>query len=94
MQSQRFYLVTGMVNLYKATVLSYAEYRTADIYHGCDTVLVPLNKLQDSFVAELGFSCQDALLHFNLAPLECPRGMAMLELIHRCVIGRRPKNFI
>ena len=82
-----------MVNLYKAKVLSYAEYRTAAIYHYCDTVLVPLNKLQDSFLAELGLSCQDALLHFNLAPLECRRDMAMLGLIHRCVIGRGPEHF-
>ena len=93
MRSQRFHSVTGMVNLYNAKVRSYAEYRIAAIYHDCDTVLVPLNDLQYRFWAELELSCQDALLHFNLAPLEGRRDMAMLGLIHRCVIGRGPEHF-
>ena len=33
LRAQRYNTVTGMMNLYKAKVLSYAEYRTAAIYH-------------------------------------------------------------
>ena len=35
----------------------------------------------------------DALVHFNLAPLQCRRDMAMLGVIHRCVIGKGPAHF-
>ena len=79
--------------MYKAKVLSYAEYRTAATYHACDTAISPLNRLQDSFLAELGISREDALLEYNLAPLESRRDIAMLGLIHRCTLGNGPLHF-
>ena len=82
-----------MVHMYKAKVLSYAEYRTAAIYHACDTAISQLNRLQDSFLAELGISREDALLEYNLAPLERRRDIAMLGLIHRCTLGNGPEHF-
>ena len=93
MRAQRFNSILGMVNLYKAKVLSYTEYRTAAICNACDTALSPLDKLQNNFLAELGVSCQDALMHFNLAPLQCRRDIAMLGLVHRCVLGKLPAHF-
>ena len=93
MRARRFHSTTAMVHMYNAKVLSYGEYRTAAIYHACDTAISPLNRLQDSFLAELGISREDALLEYNLAPLESRRDIAMLGLIHRCTLGNGPLHF-
>ena len=45
------------------------------------------------FVRECGLSDEDALLHFNLGPLEAHRDIAMLGLMHRSVLGCSPRNF-
>ena len=45
MRARRFHYTTAMVHMYTAKVLSYAEYKTAAIYHACDTAISPLNKL-------------------------------------------------
>ena len=82
-----------LVNLYKSQLISYLEYRTAAIYHACNTVLAPLDSFQERFLSELGISDADALCHFNLAPLRCRRDIAMLGLIHRCALGKGPEHF-
>ena len=79
--------------MYKSQLLSYLEYRTAAIYHACDTILAPLDKFQDRFLKELGISAEDALFHFNLAPLQCRRDMAMLGMLHRTALGKGPDHF-
>ena len=35
---------------------------------------------------------EDALLHFNLAPLQSRRDMAMLGLLHRTALGKGPEH--
>ena len=90
---RRYHSVAGMILLYKAKVLSFVEYRTAAIYNACDTAIAPLNRLQEIFLAELGLSSEDALLEFNLAPLESRRDIAMLGVIHRCGLGKGPEHF-
>ena len=81
------------MNLYKSQLLSYVEYRTAAIYHACDSMLAPLNNFQDEFLRELGISPEDALVHFNLAPLWSSRDMAMMGVLHRAAIGKGPEHF-
>eukprot|EP00969_Alexandrium_andersonii_P115912 5125751-Alexandrium_andersonii.AAC.1 len=58
-----------MVQLYKAHVLSYVEYRTAAVAHAATSVLAPLGNLQRRFLRELGVTEEEALLRFGLAPL-------------------------
>ena len=77
-----------LANLYKSQLISYLECRTAATYHACNTVLAPLDSVQEKFLSELGRSDADALCHFNLAPLKGRRGVAMLGLIHRCALGK------
>ena len=92
LRTARFLTDGELVNLYKSQLLSYLEYRTTAIYHACDSILAPLNKFQDKFLAELGISAEDALFHFNLAPLTCMRDMAMLGLIHRGTLAKGPNH--
>ena len=79
--------------MYKSQLLSYLEYRTAAIYHACDSILAPLDKFQVRFLNELGISAGDALFHCNLAPLQCRRDMAMLGVLHRTALGKGPDHF-
>ena len=81
-----------LVNLYKSQLLSYLKYRTAGIYHACDTVLAPLNSFQTRFLSMIGISKEDAMFHFNLAPPSCRRNIAMLGLLHRCALGKGPEH--
>ena len=92
-RSARFFTDSELVNLYKSQLLSYLEYRTAAIYNACDSRLAPLDKFQDKFLRELGISAEDALMHFNLAPLKSRRDMAMLGVLHRTALGKGPDHF-
>ena len=69
-------------------MLSYIEYKTAAIYHATQGELSIIDRIQAGFLRELGISENDALLHFNLAPLHTRRDIAMLGVIHRAAIGR------
>ena len=97
LRSRAFYSTDKMVGLWKAHILSFIEYRTPGIFHAADSHLSRVDALQTGFLHELGLSEFDALLHFRLAPLSTRRDIAMLGLIHRCVLGLGPahfKNFI
>ena len=94
MRSARFFTDSELVNLYKSQLLSYLEYRTAAIYHACDSILAPLYQFQDKFLRELGISAEDALMHFDLAPLQSRRDIAMLGLLHRTALGKGPNHFL
>ena len=93
LRTQKFFNDGELVNLYKSNLLSYLEYRTAAIYHACDSVLERFDKFQDRFLRELGISLEDGLMYFHLAPLRCRRDIAMLGIIHRCVLGKGPAQF-
>ena len=52
-----------MLSLWKSNVLSFIEYRTPGIFHAATSVLDPVDRLQTSFLREMGVSDFDALLH-------------------------------
>ena len=93
MRSRAFYSTDKMVGLWKAHVLSFIEYRTAGIFHAADSHLCRVDALQSVFLHDLGLSEFDALLHFRLAPLSTRRDIAILGIIHRCVLGLGPAHF-
>ena len=69
------------------------EYRTAAVYHATDTVLEPLNSVQNKLLRAVGCTDREALLYWNLAPLETRRDIAMLGVLHRTVLGKVPAHF-
>ena len=93
LRAQRYNTVTGIMNLYKAKVLSYAEYRTAAIYHSSVSSLEAVDQVQRSFLKDIGVDELSAFMSFNLAPLSLRRDIAMLCLIHRTVLGLGPQHF-
>ena len=94
LRAQRFYSTVGMIQLYKSKVLSYAEYRTSAIFHGCPSTLKRIDNVQDRFLEELGVEEFIAFTVFNLAPLRLRRGIAMLGVIHRAILGQSLQQFM
>ena len=62
------------------------EASTGAIYHASDSVLARLDRLQDRFASEIGLTEKTAFLKFNLAPLCLRRDIAMLGMLHKCVL--------
>ena len=92
-RSARFHTDRELVNLYKARVLGFLEYRTPAVYHATNSVLKPLEKLQERFLREAGVTSLEALMVFNLTPLATRRDVAMLGLLHRSVLQKGPEQF-
>ena len=84
---------TQLVQVYKSKVLQFVEYRTPAVHHAAKTTLAGIDAVQRRFLRECGLSDGEALLHFNLAPLETRRDIAKLGLIHRSVLGGGPRHF-
>ena len=93
LRGRRFFSCAKLVQHWKSRILSYVEYRTGAIYHAANSVLEPLNRMQDSFLQELGISPEEALADFNLAPWATRRDIASLGMIHRTVLGLGPSHF-
>ena len=89
-RSRRYYNDAELVCMYKAHILSFVEYRTAAIFHATQTELETVDRIQSSFLRDLGISERDVLLEFRLAPLGTRRDIAMLGIIHRAATGRGP----
>ncbi len=92
-RTRRFYCDRDLIIFFKSHVLSFIEYRTPAFYHAATTTLRPLDRILEAFLREVGVSAVEALLQFNLAPLSTRRDIAMLGLIHRCVLGKGPPHF-
>ena len=90
LRARRYFSVKQLLTLYKSHVLGYVEYRTPALYHASTSVLQPLDKLQTSLLRDLGLSEVEALEHFNLAPLETRRDIAMLGVVFRAVLNKGP----
>ena len=93
LRTRRFNTGEGLINLYKAQILSFIEYRTAAIYHACSTALAELGAVQDKVLEAAGVTEVEALLRCRLAPLAARRDMALLGLIHRTLLGKGPPQF-
>ena len=92
LQPHRFFTTTETVKLYKTHVLSIIEYRTPAIVHAAPSILLEIDRLQRRFLRELDISDEEALIHFKLAPLAVRRQIAILGVIHRCVLEQGPSQ--
>ena len=78
---------------YKTHILPYLEFATPAVYHATATAPEPLDKLQATFLREVGLTPLEALKKYNLAPLETRRDIALLGVVHRTVLGEGPPQF-
>ena len=87
LRTRRFHEVARFVQEYTSKILSFAEHRTPAVCHAAITILAGIDAIQKRFLRECCLTQEDALVFFNLAPLETRRDMAMLGLIHWTVLG-------
>ena len=76
---QRYERVTKIINPYKTKALSYAEYRTATVYHACVSLLDAVDNVQRIFFNDIGIAKLTAFINFNSAPLNLRRDIAVLD---------------
>ena len=77
LRSRRFCSDSDLIMLYKSHVLSYIEYRTAGIHFASSSVLREIDDVQTRYIRQLNLSEEAAFMHFNLAPLETRRDIAI-----------------
>ena len=74
-------------------MLSFIEYATPAVHHARSFFLDQINRVQQTFLDEVGLSAVQALMNFNLAPLAARRDVAMLGLLFLIASGRSPPQF-
>jgi len=65
----------------------------ARIFHVSTTLLEKIDEVQRSFVHKLGLTQQQAFLDFNFAPSCLRRNIAVLDLLHKRVLGQYHPTF-
>ena len=90
LRSKKFYCDADVLITFKAHILSFIEYRTAAISHAAPSCLEALDDILSRLLVRLGISHEEALFHFNLAPLNARRDIAQLGMIHRAVLRNGP----
>ena len=83
LRAQRYYEKAALVGLYKSHILSFIEGATPALYHAAPNVLKIIDEIQHNFLQQIELSQLDALLDFNLAPLELRRDIAMLGVLYK-----------
>ena len=90
LRTSGFFNAKEIVYLYKTKARSYIEFRTSAIYHANDTALKRIDALQDRMRKSIGVNEMDLIKNFHPAPLRTRRDMAMLDIIHRALLGPGP----
>lgn len=93
LRAKKYYTDADVLQLFKAHILSFIEYRTMAVAHAAPNLLDALNDILTRLLVRLGISHEVALMHFNLAPLDIRRDIAQLGLIHRTVLNKGPPHF-
>ena len=88
LRTRKSYSDAEMIQVFKSHLLSFIEYRTAAIAHACPSMLEPLDDVLTRLLVRLSISHEEALFHFNLAPLCTRRDIAQLGLIHRALLRK------
>ena len=90
LRTKRFYVDADILVTFKAHILSFIEYRTITIAHAAPSELQPLDDILTRLLVRLGISREDALMTFNLAPLNARRDIALLGIIHKAALRNGP----
>ena len=93
LKTLRYYDLADVFAQYKAQVLPTLEFSTPAVYHCTAGVLEELDRVQQRFLHAVGVSPEEALLRYNLAPLQTRRDIAMLGVLHRTTLGQGTPQF-
>ena len=93
LRCKQFFSMQTLVRHYKSQVLSFIEWSTPAIHHAPIFFLTQIDRVQETFLAEIDLSAGQALMDFGLAPLQTRRDIAMMGLLFRIAKGRAPPQF-
>ena len=93
LRSRRYFDTEHLMQQYKSHILPYLEFATPAVFHATATTLEKLDKVQSTFLKEVGLTELEALEKYNLAPLSVRRDVALLGVVHRTVLGEGPPQF-
>ena len=93
LNTRAYYDTLGLLQQYKAHILCLLAQSALAIFHAAQSHLESLNRIQRSFVQELGLTEAQAFLQFRLAPLELRRDIAALGLLHKIQLGEAHPDF-
>ena len=87
LRTRSHYDVPTLISQFKTHVWGLIEIHQGAIFHAAATHLNKLDHLQDSFLRELGISCEEAFIKFNFAPVCLRRDIGILGMLHKRVLG-------
>ena len=90
LRTRRYYADADMIGQFKTHILCLLEMHNGAIFHACDAILHKLDRVQSSFIRELGLIDDAAFLEHNLDPLPLRKNIAILSLIHRATLNEVP----
>ncbi len=92
LRRRAFYSVKDLVQQLKTHVWPLLESTMGAIFHSSTYLLVKIDRLQVSFLKEIGLSEEEAFLQYNVAPLGLRRNIGMLGLLERGRGGSAPQQ--
>ena len=87
LRTRKHYGVKDLIGQFKTHVWSRLEMHNGAIFHASDGLLQRLDRVQQSFLRELGISESEAYMEFNFAPLSLRRNIGILGLMHKRILG-------
>ena len=88
LRTRGYYSVPDLITQFKTHIWGLMEVNMGGYFHACASLLDKLDHAQNRFVCELGLSAAEAFLEFNFAPPKVRRNIAILNLLHKRVIGK------
>ena len=79
LHTRKFYDMGGFIQQYKAHVLCLLAQSGVAMYNASQAHPEAPNRLQRSFIHELGLSVEEAFLSYNLVPLDLRRDIAAIQ---------------
>ena len=76
-----------LLNQFKAHVWSYLEYHNGAIIVAKRADRERLDRMQRSFLHQLGLTDEEAFVNFNFAPLSLRRSIGILGFLHKRILG-------
>ena len=93
LRRRAFYSVKDLVQQFKTHVWPLLESTMGAIFHASTYLLVKIDRLQVSFLKEIGLSEEEAFLQYNVAPLGLRRNIGMLGLLFKIATGQAHPAF-
>ena len=88
LNTRSYYDTGGLLQQYKVHVLCLLGQSALAIYNAAQSYLDSLNRVQRSFIQELGLTEEEAFLKFQLVPLDASSGYCSIGLSSQNPIGR------